>query len=506
MNNLSARAFFTEKFRLLAAGWDPYLWQKDLFDRFISGRVPEVIDLPTGTGKTSLMAIWYLALAWSRLNRLALPLPLRLVWVVNRRVVVDQATDEAIRIKSFADSQGLMELNVSTLRGELADNGDWKARPHEAAIVIGTVDMIGSRLLFMGYGDGPYWRPQHAGLLGVDVLFVNDEAQLTPAFMKLLVRLRGMAPAAGIPGKRFQICELTATPISEAARYPESMEELMASDEPFRLRCRAEKRLFLYKEPDRANAEKKLTELAMLSATPRTIVFRERPEDARALAQKLEEKFPGRVTLLTGTMRGWERDSLVRTDEIFALFLQREAPLEPAWLVATSAGEVGVNLTAERQVTILAEAGSMVQRFGRLNRFAGARGEAHVIYSPLSDKEPRKQEALRWIQSLPEVEGAKDICAATLELLRFLRPRSRLPQPSTVGWWIFGRKHPAPEKGGLTPRYGVGCMGNRSIFRKRRWCGAGKQRSSPKQSRNRSFPPMTSRKLSTFFRFCRTRD
>ena len=259
----------------------------------MSGRIEKVIDLPTGTGKTSLMVIWYLALAWAYSQELPLPLPRRLIWVVNRRVVVDQATDEAERIQEYATRHALMPLNVSTLRGQLADNGDWKARPHEAAVVIGTVDMIGSRLLFMGYGDGPYWRPQHAGLLGVDALFVNDEAQLTPAFMRLLTTLRNMRPASKIPGKQFEVCELTATPVSEEPRYPENMDELMAADAAFRSRCRAEKRLILHAEADRPKAEKKLSDLALEGSAPRTIVFRESPEDATSARGEARREISG---------------------------------------------------------------------------------------------------------------------------------------------------------------------------------------------------------------------
>jgi len=41
-------------------------------------------------------------------------------------------------------------LAVSTLRGQFADNRQWADSPSQPAIIIGTVDMIGSRLLFSG--------------------------------------------------------------------------------------------------------------------------------------------------------------------------------------------------------------------------------------------------------------------------------------------------------------------------------------------------------------------
>ena len=63
-----------------------------------------------------------------------------------------------------------MPLRVSTLRGQRADTGDWSRDPSTPSVVIGTVDMIGSRLLFRGYQARPYYRPIHAGLLAIDSL------------------------------------------------------------------------------------------------------------------------------------------------------------------------------------------------------------------------------------------------------------------------------------------------------------------------------------------------
>jgi CRISPR-associated endonuclease/helicase Cas3 len=95
-------------------------------------------------------------------------LPRRLVYVVNRRTIVDQATADAEELAkrvggrrpglewvtdalaSRAPSSGA-PLVVSTLRGAFADNGEWSAGPARAAIVAGTVDMIGSKLLFSAY-------------------------------------------------------------------------------------------------------------------------------------------------------------------------------------------------------------------------------------------------------------------------------------------------------------------------------------------------------------------
>jgi CRISPR-associated endonuclease/helicase Cas3 len=65
-------------------GFAPFRWQRRLFDQyFVHGELPTALDLPTGLGKTTVMAIWYIAVeAGARLPR-------RLVYVVDRRAVVD---------------------------------------------------------------------------------------------------------------------------------------------------------------------------------------------------------------------------------------------------------------------------------------------------------------------------------------------------------------------------------------------------------------------------------
>lgn len=70
----------------------PLRWQRRLFDMFMTSRIPEVCDIPTGLGKTAVIPIWTIALAFQAEQR-AVKLPRRLVYVVDRRTVVDQATN-----------------------------------------------------------------------------------------------------------------------------------------------------------------------------------------------------------------------------------------------------------------------------------------------------------------------------------------------------------------------------------------------------------------------------
>lgn len=107
---------FNTEFNKLT-GFEPFNWQSRLYSQFFAlGKVPAAVDIPTGLGKTSVMALWYLAL------RSGACLPRRLVYVVDRRAVVDQATTVADEIKLKSADK---EFRVSTLRGQYVDNRAW---------------------------------------------------------------------------------------------------------------------------------------------------------------------------------------------------------------------------------------------------------------------------------------------------------------------------------------------------------------------------------------------
>jgi CRISPR-associated endonuclease/helicase Cas3 len=93
-------------------------------------------------------------------------------------------------------------------------------------------------------------------------------------------------------------------------------------------------------------------------------------------------------------MRGWERDQLVKKPE-FKRFLKGAEPGGTVYLVCTSAGEVGIDISADHIVCDLSTLESMVQRFGRVNRY-GLRAESRidvVCASKFDDKQKHAREA-----------------------------------------------------------------------------------------------------------------
>ena len=78
-----------------------------------------------------------------------------------------------------------------------------------------------------------------------------------------------------------------------------------------------------------------------------------------------------KILTLAGTMRGLERDKLVEKP-VFLRFrpgTHKDAEPGTVFLVSTSAGEVGVDISADHLVADLTPYESMAQRFGRVNRY-----------------------------------------------------------------------------------------------------------------------------------------
>jgi len=425
---------FADLFSALT-GHEPFPWQEKLYKRFVSddgNHIPKSCSIPTGLGKTNVIAVWLIALA----NHPG-KMPRRLVYVVNRRTVVDQTTEEVVRFRENAPKIGIDDLAVSTLRGQFADNREWSADPSRPAVICGTVDMIGSKLLFSGYGCGFKSKPLHAGFLGQDVLLVHDEAHLEPAFQTLIKTIEKEQERCQDFGT-FRVMQLTATTrgqesgdgadnrnlcglTDEERNPPDSIPD--DPTEPIHhvwKRLRARKSLFLHpiKDEKKELADELATEA--MDHQGAILVFATRVKDVEDIVRKLPEDS---CKQLTGTLRGLERDQLVKTP-IFQRFLpesSRDSDVEKiegtVYLVCTSAGEVGVDISADHMVCDLSTFDSMIQRFGRVNRYGKCPDtKIHVVHphaDSFDDKKPNPQRK------------------ATLALLKRL-PSKRLPSDDQV--------------------------------------------------------------------------
>jgi CRISPR-associated endonuclease/helicase Cas3 len=292
------------------------------------------------------------------------------------------------------------QLRISTLRGQYIDNREWLTDPTAPAIVVGTVDMIGSRLLFSGYGVTKKMRPFHAGFLGVDTLVVLDEAHLVLPFEALLRTIADdpkneLWPRAAADRKTirlFRQISLSATGRGEA----ENVFRLAKDDlqnEIVRERLHATKRLTLVE----AEARKLLVEdlagraWALGKQAGRLLVYCNSREDALKVKAGIErranrEKIDAPAELLVGERRVREREGLFLWLKQHGFVDTRDEEPHMAFLIATSAGEVGIDLDADHMVCDLVEWERMVQRFGRVNRRGKKDATVEVIASAPIEK------------------------------------------------------------------------------------------------------------------------
>lgn len=409
---------FPEFFRQIH-GVEPFPWQKRLTEQVIrDGRWPGVIDLPTGTGKTAVLDTAVFALA-------ARPktFPRRVVFVIDRRIVVDQVCKRARHIaKALEDagapllesvgkrltalSDGGKALGVAALRGGIPIDNAWSRQPDEPWVLVSTVDQFGSRLLFRGYGAvTPRMRPIHAGLAGNDCLVILDEVHLSVPFAETLGHIGMFEPKNRLP-RRFAVVEMSATPSkTDVRRFQlDPVDDLEECAELGR-RVRAKKEAKLISVQNHkvmpARIVKEVKSLTTSDAIPGAssigiVVNRVRVARETFVALK---NAGYTAYLITGRMRPLDRIKVLKEIAPAVEPRRHPGPRETTVVVATQAIEVGADFSFAALITECAAVDSLRQRFGRLDRrgiFSEQAGHAApaVILGPKSVVATRKPDPI----------------------------------------------------------------------------------------------------------------
>ncbi len=346
---------------------------------------PKVIDLPTGTGKTAVLDTAVFAMAVQPETT-----PRRVVFVIDRRIVVDQVYERARRIRErieAADTPVLEcirdrlrklsdePLGIAALRGGIPIDGKWTHRPDQPWVVVSTVDQFGSRLLFRGYGVSPGMRPIHAGLTGNDCLVILDEVHLSVPFAQTLARISALRP--GPLPRRFVTVEMSATPSDrESTPFVLDSETDLDGCAELRRRVKAKKQAQLVPVQNQENIpaavrkivglfEKSIRRNGYQARSVGVIVNRVRTaRDTHAMLA--DAGYP--THLITGRMRPLERvDALDRIGPAVDPDSDQSED-RPTVVVATQAIEVGADFSFDALITECAAVDSLRQRFGRLDR------------------------------------------------------------------------------------------------------------------------------------------
>ena len=92
--------FFSELHKSESHKPTPFPWQARLAAQVLTGEWPKTVKLPTASGKTALIDIWVYALAaQASLTADKRTAPRRMAFVVDRRVIVDEAYKRAEKIR-----------------------------------------------------------------------------------------------------------------------------------------------------------------------------------------------------------------------------------------------------------------------------------------------------------------------------------------------------------------------------------------------------------------------
>ena len=377
---MSSKDAFARWFRQ-ATGNEPYPFQI----RFAcEPTLSELVDVPTGMGKTAMAVLGWL---WRRRfteEKVRKATPRRLVYCLPMRVLVEQTVESAqtwLKNLEPLEEPGEGKVSVHVLMGGDIDN-DWDAYPETDAILIGTQDQLLSRALNRGYAMSRYRWPMHYALLNNDCLWIMDEVQLMGVGLTTTAQLQAFREKFGTfgPAQSVWMSATLKTGTLSTVDFAERAETLpclsLSSDDTKHSRIAV-----------RVSAVK-------LSHKAETMWRQETKDDyAEQLAKEVcRHHQPGTLTVVMVNRVGRAQDVFVELQRqlksepsqpdlclIHSRFRQaerarlqqrlKEKPDQGRIVVATQAIEAGVDISARTLFTELAPWSSLVQRFGRCNRY-----------------------------------------------------------------------------------------------------------------------------------------
>lgn len=374
---------------------EPYPYQQKL----AHGPWPDLLDVPTGMGKTAAVTLaWLWKRGWregGRRSDIDGATPRRLVWCLPMRVLVEQTRDNIVgwlnNLGVYSEAAGIGKVSVHVLMGGEDDVKSWAEHPEEDMILIGTQDMLLSRALMRGYGMSRYQWPIHFSLLHNDCLWVYDEVQLMGA---------GLATSAQLEAFRrsFALARTSRSLWVSATQRPEWLATVDLRPHVDSLQRH------VISDVDRQQARERLSAVKSLQAATLGLDNENNKQNAglyvEALCAEVLTRHDTRaqtLVVLNNVSRAQQLFQLlrkVRADKTDLLIHGRFRPAERAEqarklrdesgvdriIIATQAIEAGVDISSKLMFTELAPWASLVQRFGRCNRYGECNEDGARIF------------------------------------------------------------------------------------------------------------------------------
>lgn len=415
-------------FYRVALGFPPIPYQKKIAEE----NWPDILEIPTGLGKTASVV-----LAWIFKRLRDEPgTPRRLVYVLPMRTLVEQTSTEVVKWIGSLEEGGLLQqgrIGVYKLMGGEVDR-DWDYFPEKEAILVGTQDQLLSRALNRGYGMSRFRWPVHFALLNNDCLWVMDEVQLMGAGLATTAQMDVFRGSAGtfFPCRSLWMSATFDRKWLDTVDYKNARKNLTSlslSEQDMAVEIvsrRVHARKILRKCPIDAEDEKKIAAFILENHSPhsRTLVVLNRVRRAQKVYRQIQKQIAESKTkknpdlcLLHSRYRPGDRQKMLET-------LLASPGEEGTICIATQVVEAGVDVSCALLVTDLAPWSSLVQRFGRTNRY-GEYDNSQIFWLDPGEKKkgwasPYEEDSLRSARKiLSQHEGGN---AAPADLPEFSEP------------------------------------------------------------------------------------
>ncbi len=384
---------------------EPFPWQRRLAELVFTSGWPACVDLPTASGKTACIDIAvFVAACQAEMHAQQQTVGRRVFFTVNRRVIVDEAFLRSKRLAqklrdAEAGSSGILQevalalrslneesdpaiappLAIAQLRGGVYRDAAWARSLTQPIVICSTVDQLGSRMLFRGYGVSDCALPIHAALCTHDATILLDEAHVTRAFCEtidLVHRYQSARSDKNAVGSPFHYVQMTATPHGQDNKEPFQLQADDYQHPVLKARQNATKPAMLHNVDKKKSLSHAMSTDAIRigSECARAVgIIVNRVQTARDIAEQIrnqlhEKKQDAEVYLVIGRMRPIDRDKLQDTLRHVVGPERPHTLSKSVYVVATQCLEVGADYDFDALLTECASIDALRQRFGRLNR------------------------------------------------------------------------------------------------------------------------------------------